>query len=203
MRNGTYVPVFPMICIKESIQVEANALSLRFWPQLCSKVISELIVLRVERDDIPAKIMICFFCWSLWKLVTSSEACLPWLSCILLSLLVLGLAAEPPQTHFPQKHGALVHPRAGLFGGRRISPGLLLSPAPGSPECSESTGGVPACIANQIQECYAVKPSDSQPGFSWTGSGSISSFVQQLSWCRGQTVNSYGEYVLTQFPFIE
>lgn len=27
--------------------------------------------------------------------------------------------------------------------------------------------------------------------------------VQQLSWCRGQTVNSYGEYVLTQFPFTE
>lgn len=31
----------------------------------------------------------------------------------------------------------------------------------------------------------------------------LTSFVQQLSWCRGQTVSSYGEYVLTQFPFTE
>lgn len=37
MRDGTYIPIFPMICIKESIQVEANALSLGFWPQLCNK----------------------------------------------------------------------------------------------------------------------------------------------------------------------
>lgn len=74
MRNGTYIAAFHVICVKESIRVEANALSLGFWPQLCSKSFSELIGLKVELNDIPAKIMISFSYWSLWKLVTNSDA---------------------------------------------------------------------------------------------------------------------------------
>lgn len=112
-------------------------------------------------------------CGSWWLIVTLS---LPWWSCILLSLVVLGPAAPASLACLPQKHRALVHPWARLLGGRRISPRVLLHAAPGSPEGSEGTGGVPVFIPNHIQECYAEKPSDSQPGFSWNGSGSVSYF---------------------------
>lgn len=89
------------------------------------KVISELIALGVQPDDILAKIMISFFYWSLWKLVTNSEA--------VLALVVLhpavpagpGPAAPAPQAPTSHRNTEPMSVRRWTVWaaqGRRITP---------------------------------------------------------------------------------
>lgn len=203
MRNDTYISVFRMICIKESIQVEANALSLGFWPQLCSKSFSELIILKVEPNDIPAKIMISFSYWSLWKMVTNSEAELA------LAVLHPAVSGGPgsccSSPHWPisrrnteplSVHGLSCSGAEGLAQGRtqlrdhqRVQRALVVY------QHSFQTTSKNVMLKNPVV-----------PSLDFQGIEVVlflTLIVQQLSWWRGQTVNSYGGYVLTLFPFTE
>lgn len=205
MRNGTYIAAFHVICVKESIQVEANALSLGFWPQLCSKSFNELIGLKVEPNDIPAKIMISFSYWSLWKLVTNSDA--------ELALVVLHPAVSGgPGSCCSSPHRPVSHRNTEPLSIRGLG-------------CSGAEGLAQGCCCTQLQDHQRVQralvvyqhsfqttsknvmlKSPVIPSLDFHGMEVVlflTLVVQQLSWCRGQTVNSYGEYVPTQFPFTE